>query len=143
LLHDNFIPSSLRDAPRAVMPYLIARDTFVQRLYADHAGYCQANGEGIENFTRAEWALALDELGAKSEESFAGAANRLEERGDSALALRVAELGLVRYPNSAALLSSRGRSLTTLRQINSQMNPFRFIIYSEWSDTSLAPVSPQ
>ena len=143
LLHDNFIPSSLRDAPRAVMPYLIARDTFVQRLYAEHAGYWQANGEGIENFTRAEWALALDELGARSEESFARAANRLEERGDSALALHVAELGLVRYPKSAVLSSSRTRSLTTLRQINSQMNPFRFIIYSEWSGTSLAPVSPQ
>ena len=143
LLHDNFIPSSLRDAPRAVMPYLIARDTFVQRLYTEHAGYWQANGEGIENFTRAEWALALDELGARSEESFARAANRLEERGDSALALRVAELGLVRYPKSAVLSSSRTRSLTTLRQINSQMNPFRFIIYSEWSGTSLAPVSPQ
>jgi len=143
LLHDNFIPSSLRDAPKAVMPYLIARDTFVQRLYAEHAGYWQANGEGIENFTRAEWALALDELGARSEESFARAANRLEARGDSALALRVAELGLVRYPKSAVLSSSRTRSLTTLRQINSQMNPFRFIIYSEWSGTSLAPVSPQ
>src|SRR2546426_11645823 len=34
LLHDNFIPASLRDTPKAVLPYLIARDTFVQRLYA-------------------------------------------------------------------------------------------------------------
>lgn len=91
----------------------------------------------------AEWALALDELGAKSESSFTRAAGRLEERGDSSLALRVAELGLVRYPNSAALLSSRTRSLTTQREINSQMNPFRFIIYSEWSGQSLAPVSPR
>jgi glyoxylase-like metal-dependent hydrolase (beta-lactamase superfamily II) len=142
-LHDNFIPPSLRDTPKAVLPYLVARDTFVQRLYAEHAGYWQANGEGIENFTRAEWAMALDELGARSETSFARAANRLQERGDSALALRVAELGLVRYPNSAALLSSRTRALTTLRQINSAMNPFRFIVYSEWSGKSLAPVSPQ
>jgi hypothetical protein len=143
LLHDNFIPSSLRDAPKAVLPYLVGRDTFVQRLYQEHAGYWQANGEGVENFTRAEWALALDELGARAEASFVRTADRLEERGDSALALRVAELGLVRYPNSAALLSSRTRSLTTLRQINSQMNPFRFIIYSEWAGKSLAPVSPQ
>jgi hypothetical protein len=56
---------------------------------------------------------------------------------------RCVELGLVRYPNSAALLSSRARALTTLRQINSQMNPFRFIVYSEWSGKALAPVSPQ
>jgi glyoxylase-like metal-dependent hydrolase (beta-lactamase superfamily II) len=143
LLHDNFIPPSLRDTPKAVMPYLIARDTFVQRLYAEHAGYWQANGDGVENFTRADWALALDELGARSEDSFRRAADRLEERGDSALALRIAELGLVRYPNSVALSKSRARSLATLRQINSQMNPFRFIVYSEWAGKTLAPVSPQ
>lgn len=46
-------------------------------------------------------------------------------------------------PNSLALRSSRSRALTTLIQINSQMNPFRFIVYSEWSGGALAPVSPQ
>jgi hypothetical protein len=143
LLHDNFIPASLRETPSAALPYLVARDTFVQRLYAEHAGYWQANGEGVENFTRAEWALALDELGARSEESFRQAAERLEQRGDPALTLRIIELGLLRYPNSAALMSSRARALTTLRQINSQMNPFRFIVYSEWSGKALAPVAPQ
>jgi len=143
LLHDNFIPASLRETPSAALPYLVARDTFVQRLYAEHAGYWQANGEGVENFTRAEWALALDELGARSEESFRQAAERLEQRGDPALTLRIIELGLLRYPNSAALMSSRSRALATLRQINSQMNPFRFIVYSEWSGKALAPVAPQ
>jgi glyoxylase-like metal-dependent hydrolase (beta-lactamase superfamily II) len=143
LLHDNFIPASLRDTPKAVLPYLIARDTFVQRLYAEHAGYWRANGEGVENFTRAEWALALDELGGHSENSFRRTADRLEQRGDAALAFRIAELGLARYPNSVALLRSRTRALSTLRQINSQMNPFRFIVYSEWSGKALAPVSPQ
>jgi glyoxylase-like metal-dependent hydrolase (beta-lactamase superfamily II) len=143
VLHDNFIPASLRETPKAVLPYLIARDTFVQRLYAEHAGYWQANGEGIENFTRAEWALALDELGARSEDAFVRAADQLQQRGDSALALRISELGLIRYPNSAALQQSRSRSLATLQAINSQMNPFRFIVYSEWSGKALAPVTPQ
>jgi glyoxylase-like metal-dependent hydrolase (beta-lactamase superfamily II) len=142
LLHDNFVPASLRETPKAVMPYLVARDTFVQRLYAEHAGYWQANGEGVETFTHAEWAVALDELGGKSEDSFARTADRLEQRGDAALALRIAELGLTRYPKSVALRSSRARALTTLVQINSQMNPFRFIVYSEWSGATLAPVSP-
>jgi glyoxylase-like metal-dependent hydrolase (beta-lactamase superfamily II) len=143
LLHDNFIPASLRDTPKAVLPYLIARDTFVQRLYAEHAGYWQANGEGVENFTRAEWARALDEIGGNSEDSFRRTADRLEQRGDAALAFRIAELGLARYPNSVSLRSSRARALTTLVQSNSQMNPFRFIVYSEWSGQALAPVSPQ
>jgi glyoxylase-like metal-dependent hydrolase (beta-lactamase superfamily II) len=143
LLHDNFIPASLRATPRAVLPYLIARDTFVQRLYAAHAGYWQANGEGVENFTRADWALALDELGGYSEDAFRRTADRLQQRGDAALALRIAELGLERYPGSAALRSSRARALTTLVEVNSQMNPFRFIVYSEWSGHALAPVSPR
>jgi hypothetical protein len=142
-LHDNFIPASLRATPRAVLPYLIARDTFVQRLYAAHAGYWQANGEGVENFTRADWALALDELGGYSEDAFRRTADRLQQRGDAALALRIAELGLERYPGSAALRSSRARALTTLVEVNSQMNPFRFIVYSEWSGHALAPVSPR
>jgi glyoxylase-like metal-dependent hydrolase (beta-lactamase superfamily II) len=139
LLHDNFLPESLRRAPKAVMPYLVLRDTFVQRTYAEHAGYWQGNGEGIEQFTRAEWAAALDAVSG-SESGFVQGAEQLESRGDSALALRVAELGLLRYPNSNALRESRGRALGSLRSVNSTVNPFRFIVYSELASQPLAPV---
>ena len=140
MLHDDFLPDSLREAPAAVQPYLIARDTFVQRLYIEHAGYWQSNGDGIDAFTRAEWAAALDALGGGSEDAFARAANQLEGRGDAALALQVVELGLVRHPSSAVLRDSRQRALRTLREIHSQTNPFRFIVYSEWAGRGLAPV---
>jgi hypothetical protein len=83
----------------------------------------------------------IDELGGSSEASFRRTVDRLEQRGDSALAFRIAELGLARYPDSAALRNSRARSLATLITINSQMNPFRFIVYSEWSGGALAPVA--
>jgi len=141
VLHDDFLPDSLRDAPAAVQPYLIARDTFVQRLYTEHAGYWQSNGDGIDAFTRAEWAAALDALGGGSDGAFARVANELEGRGDAALALHVAELGLVRHPSSAALRDSRERALRTLRDLHSQTNPFRFIVYSEWAGRALAPVA--
>lgn len=142
VLHDDFIPDGLRGAPKAVLPYLVARDTFVQRVYAEHAGYWRANGEGVEHFTRAEWALALDALGGNSEKAFARVADDLERRGDAALALQIAELGLLRYPSSSALQGSRTRALSTLRQVNSQLNPFRFIVYSELAGRGLPPVSP-
>jgi glyoxylase-like metal-dependent hydrolase (beta-lactamase superfamily II) len=142
VLHDDFLPDSLREAPAAVQPYLVARDTFVQRLYTEHAGYWQANGEGIDTFTRAEWAAALDAIGGGSDEAFARATTQLEARGDAALALQVAELGLVRHPSSAVLRDQRNRALRTLREIHSPSNPFRFIVYSEWAGRSLAPVSP-
>jgi len=141
LLHDNFLPPSLRAAPAAAQPYLIARDTFLQRLYTEHAGYWQANGEGMDAFTRAEWAAALDAVGGGSDAAFARASAELERRGDAALALQVAELGLARYPSSAPLRASRERALATLREIYSQTNPFRFIVYSEWAGQGLAPVA--
>ena len=142
MLHDDFLPDSLREAPVAVQPYLIARDTFVQRLYAEHAGYWQSNGDGIDAFTRAEWAAALDALGGGSDEAFARTATEgLEGRGDAALAFQIAELGLVGHPSSAALRESRERALRTLRETYSQTNPFRFIVYSEWAGRGLAPVT--
>jgi glyoxylase-like metal-dependent hydrolase (beta-lactamase superfamily II) len=142
VLHDNFIPPSLRGAPAAVQPYLIARETFVQRLYAEHAGYWQSNGDGIDAFTRGEWAAALDAVGGGGDAAFARASGELERRGDAALALRIAELGLERYPSSAALQRSREQALTTLREIYSQTNPFRFIVYSEFAGRAMDPVAP-
>ena len=106
LLHDDFLPASLRAAPAAVQPYLIARDTFVQRLYTEHAGYWQANGDGIDAFTRVEWAGALEALGGGGDAPFVRTARELEARGDAGLALQIAELGLARHPASAALRES-------------------------------------
>jgi hypothetical protein len=122
------------------MPYLVARDTFVQRVYAQQAGYWQGNGEGIDQFTRGEWAAALDLLGGATDASFVRVVDELNARGDSPLALRMADIGLVRYPASAPLGAARERSLTLLRERYSQMNPFRFIVYSEMAGRRLAPV---
>jgi hypothetical protein len=141
VLHDDFLPESLRAAPAAVQPYLVARDTFVQRLYTEHAGYWQANGDGIDVFTRVEWAGALDALGGGGDAPFVRTARDLEARGDAALALQIAELGLARHPSSVALRQTRERALTTLREIYSQTNPFRFIVYSELAGRGLAPVA--
>ncbi len=142
VLHDNFLPDSLRAAPAAAQPYLIARDTFVQRLYLEHAGYWRSNGDGIDEFTRAEWATALDAMGGGGDAGFVRAATELEGRGDAPLALQIADLGLLRYPSSSALQKSRERALTTLREIYSQTNPFRFIVYSEWAEQGMDPVAP-
>ena len=65
----------------------------------------------------------------------------IEACGDAALALQIAELGLARYPQSAALRQTRERALTTLRDIYAQTNPFRFIVYSEMAGRGLAPVA--
>ncbi len=140
VLHDDLLPTALRSEPAAVQPYLLMRDTFVQRVYAEHAGYWQANGDGMDHFTRAQWAAAVEALGVTTDAAYARAAVDLEARGDAELALHIAELGLARYPASQAVQEARNRALLGLRQMYAQTNPFRFIIYSELAGRGLEPV---
>jgi glyoxylase-like metal-dependent hydrolase (beta-lactamase superfamily II) len=140
VLRDNFIPEALRSAPKSSLPYVVMRDTFIQRLYTGQAGYWESNGHGMDHFTDGEWAAALDLLGGESDGAFARAVDELNARGDAALALQIAEFGLARHPDSSKLKEGRERALLVLRQVYSQTNPFRFIIYSERAGQKLPPV---
>jgi hypothetical protein len=53
------------------------------------------------------------------------------------LALKVAELGLANFPKSEELPRLRTRALNGLRTMFQAMNPFKFIIYSEWAKADL------
>jgi len=141
MLNDNYLPPSLQENPRAVIPYLVTRDHFLQRLHRQNAGYWQSDGEGMELFTRAEWAALLDQFGAGGDASFSRVAKDLLARGDAALGLRIAEMGLLRYANSETLRDARKRALAMLIERYHPVDPFRFIIYSQWAGSSLRPVA--
>ena len=140
ILHNNILPASLREHPGAVVPYLVMRDNFVKRVYHQSTGYWKPDGEGMEVLAPAEWAAALDLLGGQREDAFVRTVRGLAERGDDVLALKVADLGLVRYPSSEALTTLRRRALDSMRLRNQQMSPFKFIIYSEWAGAELSPI---
>src|SRR5207248_3203524 len=97
-----------------VIPYLVVRDHFLQRLHRQNAGYWQADGEGLESFTRAEWAGMLDRFGDGSDAAFVRVADDLLSRGDAPLGLHVADLGLLRHADSEPLQRARGRALAML-----------------------------
>jgi glyoxylase-like metal-dependent hydrolase (beta-lactamase superfamily II) len=140
ILHDNILPASLREHPTAVAPFLVIRDNFIKRVYHQSTGYWKPDGEGMEVLAPAEWAAALDLLGGHREDSFVRTVRGLAERGDDVLALKLADLGLVRYPSSDALTALRRRALDNMRLRHQQMSPFKFIIYSEWAGAELSPV---
>jgi glyoxylase-like metal-dependent hydrolase (beta-lactamase superfamily II) len=140
ILHDNVLPVSLREHPTAVMPYLVMRDNFVKRVYHQSTGYWKPDGEGMEVLVPAEWAAALDLLGGHREDAFVRSVRALAERGDDVLALKLAQVGLVRYPTSEALVALRRRALDSMRLRHQQLSPFKFIIYSEWAGAELSPV---
>jgi glyoxylase-like metal-dependent hydrolase (beta-lactamase superfamily II) len=140
ILHGNILPASLREHPKAVVPYLVVRDNFVKRVYHQSTGYWKPDGEGMEVLAPKEWAAALDLLGGQREDAFVRTVRGLAEHGDDVLALKLADLGLVRYPSSEALTTLRHRALDTMRLRHQQMSPFKFIIYSEWAGAELPPV---
>ncbi len=140
ILHDNILPASLREHPAAVVPYLVMRENFIKRVYHQSTGYWKPNGDGMEVVAPAEWAAALDLLGGHREDAFVRSVRELTDGGDDALALKLAQLGLVRYPGSKPLAALQRRALDNLRLRYQQMSPFKFIIYSEWAGAELAPV---
>jgi len=140
MLHENYLPPTLRDTPKAVIPYLVVRDHFLQRLHLQNAGYWQADGEGMDSVTREERAALLDQFGDGSDGPFVRVAEDLLARGDAPLALNVIELGLLRHPSSDRLRSGRKQALSMLIDRFNPMDPFRFIIYSQWAGARLQPI---
>src|SRR5438132_208811 len=140
ILHDNYLPPTLRESPKAVIPYLITRDHFLQRVHRAKAGYWQADGEGMDVMTRSERAALLDQFGDGTDAPFIRVAENLIARGDGPLALSVTDMGLLRYPSSERLRKDRKQALSMLIERYNPVNPFRFIIYSQWAGMPLPPV---
>jgi glyoxylase-like metal-dependent hydrolase (beta-lactamase superfamily II) len=141
ILDQNILPTILKNHPDAVMPFLLMRDHFLTRLHRQRTGYWQSDGDGIEIVSPPDRARALRLLAGGEERSFTKAAGALLASGDDALALEMAQAGLVSFPASADLRSLRSRALDALRERNQQLNPFKFIVYSELRGTEMPPLA--
>ena len=137
ILQHNLLPDVLRDQPAAVQPFLVMRENVIKRVYHQRTGYWKPDGEGMETFTPAEWAAALDLLGGQSANAFIAASTALLNSRDSGLALRLIDAGLVRYDANQELAALRRRALDQLRERYQQLNPFKFILYSRWAGAEL------
>jgi hypothetical protein len=140
MLEQNWLPHSLRAHPNAVMPFLVIRDNFIQRVVHKRTGYWKPDGDGIEVLTPRQWAGALNLLAGGQEAAFVRSGRALLEQGDEGVALKLADLGLRNYPASRALTDLRRRALDRLRVREQGLNPFKFIVYSEWAGADLPPV---
>jgi hypothetical protein len=116
------------------------RDNFIKRVHYQRTGYWKPDGEGLEVLAPTEWAAALKLLAGARESVFVRSIQTLLGQGDHVLALKLADVSLVSYPKSEALASLRRQALDGLRARHQQLNPFKFIIYSEWAGADLAPV---
>ena len=141
LLKTNVLPEVLREHPAAVGPYLATRDHFMQRLYHQHSGYWQPDGQGLEPVDTADRAAALDLLAGGKPERFASAARTLLAQGDSALALEITSAGLARHPDAPELAQLRQQALHRLMERHQLQDPFRFLIYADLARAEIGPVA--
>src|SRR5271163_1746058 len=129
ILQEASLPAVLRDHPTAVVPYLVIRDHFTERLYHQRTGYWQPDGTGLEPATAADHAAALDLLAGGDQEQFAATAATLLGQGDHGLALQIIQPGLLRHPASTTLTALRRTALHRLMEAYQQTDPFKFLIY--------------
>jgi hypothetical protein len=141
LLNANVLPDVLRGHPAAVGPYLAIREHFVQRLYHQHSGYWQPDGQGLEPVDAAGRAAALDLLADSRPERFASAARSLLAQRDPALALEIITAGLARHPEASELAPLRQQALYRLMERHQLQDPFRFLIYAELAGVEIGPVA--
>jgi glyoxylase-like metal-dependent hydrolase (beta-lactamase superfamily II) len=141
LLNANVLPDVLREHPAAVGPYLAVREHFVQRLYHQHSGYWQPDGQGLEPVDAAGRAAALDLLADGRPERFASAARSLLAQRDPALALEIITAGLARHPEASELAPLRQQALYRLMERHQLQDPFRFLIYAELAGVEIGPVA--
>jgi glyoxylase-like metal-dependent hydrolase (beta-lactamase superfamily II) len=141
LLNMNILPDVLREQPVAVGPYLAVREHFVQRLYHQHSGYRQPDGQGLEPIDPADRAAALDLLAGGKPGPFASAARALLAQRDPALALEITIAGLARHPDARDLPQLRRQALYRLMERHQLQDPFRFLIYAELAGVDIGPVA--
>jgi len=139
ILQLNHMPQVLREHPSAVIPYVVTRDYFIQRVHQQRTGYWHYRGDGVELFTPAELAAAADLLGGGTAAAFHTAAEELARRGGHALALRTLDHGLLRHPGSPELNHLRRSILERMIERNQMLNPFKFAYYAGLADLELAP----
>ncbi len=143
LLDENFMPELLRNFPDAVLPYLIMRPQAMQRTHRQRTGYWQPLGEGLEIHTQDELGQAFDLLAGGDVQMWVQAGTSLLSRGDNALAFKMAQYGLAAHAGHIGLLAIRQRALDGLREKYQQMNPFKFIIYSEMANIETPALSQE
>jgi hypothetical protein len=79
-------------------------------------------------------------LAGGQEAAFVRSGRALLEQGGEAFALKLSDLGLLNYPVSRALTELRRHALDRLRVREQALNPFKFIVYSEWAGADLPPL---
>lgn len=138
-LDRDHLPEVPRGHPAAILPYLIMRDGFIQRVHDQRTGYWKADGDGVDPVGRVQWAAALDLLAGGRAEASVTAGEELLARGEPDVALRIVDGALLSHPDDTSLAELRRRILHTLVERHQLFSPFRFAYYAGLAGLTVSP----
>jgi glyoxylase-like metal-dependent hydrolase (beta-lactamase superfamily II) len=123
-------PGQLGRREDVYLPYLLLREHVIDRLYAQHTGYWQADLQGIDQLGRADRAeLLVDYLGL-SEAQLVKAVKRLADDGKYELAAQLLDSVGGRFEHSEAVRKAERLVYLKLMEKSQNTDPFKFIIYA-------------
>ncbi len=130
-----FPPDIVKPAEAVVqLPFLIWRETFIDRVYVQTVGYWGPQLQGVDCLTDGNIGAAFTHYLRLSEEDIAAAAERMMLGGDHELAGQVVDWALTRYPGSPALTQAKQKAFLKLKEKWQLIIPFKFVMYSEHID---------
>lgn len=131
LHHLNLMPPNLTKTPLTQLPFLVLRENLINRLYDQQTGYWQTNLDGIDHLSDRELgALIVRYLGV-SAVKLQKAVETMHQNGDYELAARALRWTHSQFPDHEALEPLKLKTYRKLQERFQQLNPFKFILYSE------------
>lgn len=133
-------PALLSGAHDTAVPYLVLREHVIDRIFSQHAGYWQADLQGLDHLGRADQAdLLLHYLG-RSESQILDAARQLVADGKYELAARLLDACRERLGQSKEFAATERTVYLKLMEKNQNDDPFKFILYANKAGMQVPPV---
>ncbi len=129
----NLIAPVVLEQPDVQFTYLVMRENFINRVYDQMTGYWKYDLEGMDYLGDNDYGALLGGYLGLKENAVAALVRDMIDRGDYALAARVARWGRAAWPDSTETESLRRLAYLKLKEKYQFINPFKVIIYSEQS----------
>ena len=114
-------------------------ENVINRLFDQNAGYWRANRDGMDTLSDGELGAVFSYYLGLSDGAMADILDRMSANGDYELAAKVSGWYLAHSPESPAVRASARVVFQQLREKFQELNPFKFIIYSEAIGQETAP----
>ena len=125
------------------LPYLLMRESVINRLYKQTTGYWGPQLEAVDALTSEDFGSLLGRYLGLSPEAIAVAVNRMIANGDHELAGKTADWALTYFPDSAVLRDIQRRAYLYLMQKWQVANVFKFLMYAEHIAEPVPQLQPE